>query len=173
MEELITKLQGLLAEYGFRAVGALVILLLGWWVAKMLSNLVRRLLTKSKMDNAIVSFLSNLTYVVLMIFVFLAVLNNLGVATTSFIAVIGAAGLAVGLALSGALANFAAGVLLLIFRPFKVDDFIEGAGTTTGVCSRASLLPRTISAMRDRLAQPGTSPCLAQNPWACSRKASA
>ena len=129
MEDLITKLQGLIAEYGFKAVGALVILLLGWWVAKMLSNLVRRLLTKSKMDNAIVSFIGHLTYIALMTFVILAVLSKLEVETTSFIAVMGAAGLAVGLSLQGALANFAAGVLLIVFRPFKVDDFIEAAGT--------------------------------------------
>ena len=128
MNELVEKLQELIALYGLQVIGALIILLVGWWVAKLLRNLVRRLLMKSKLDNTLVSFTSQLTYVGLMVFVIMAALNVAKVNTNSFVAVIAAAGLAVGFALQGSLANFAAGVLLIIFRPFKVDDFIEGAG---------------------------------------------
>ena len=128
MNELVEKLQELIALYGLQVIGALIILLVGWWVAKLLRNLVRRLLMKSKLDNTLVSFTSQLTYVGLMVFVIMAALNVAKVNTNSFVAVIAAAGLAVGFALQGSLANFAAGVMLIIFRPFKVEDFIEGSG---------------------------------------------
>jgi small conductance mechanosensitive channel len=86
-------------------------------------------MNKRQVDSTIVSFVTNLTYIALLVFVILAALGQLGIQTTSFIAVIGAAGLAIGLALQGSLSNFAAGFLMLIFRPFKVGDHIEGAGT--------------------------------------------
>jgi len=81
-------------------------------------------------DETLVSFVRNLSYIALLAFVVIAALNQLGIQTASFIAVIGAAGLAIGLALQGSLANFAAGVLMIIFKPFKVGDFIDGAGAT-------------------------------------------
>ena len=128
MDELVTKLRELVALYGLKVVAAVVILLVGWWAARLVRNLVRRLLLKSKLDNSLVSFGVQITYIALMVFVILAALRQLEVETTSFVAVLAAAGLAVGFALQGSLANFAAGVLLIIFRPFKVDDFIEVAG---------------------------------------------
>ncbi|HUU43778.1 MAG TPA: mechanosensitive ion channel domain-containing protein [Planctomycetota bacterium] len=128
MDELWTKLVNFGAEYGLQVLGAIVIFVVGRWVAKLLRNVVRRLLTKAKVDATLVSFVGHLVYVLLMTFIIVAILSNLGVETTSFIAVIGAAGLAVGLALQGSLANFAAGVLLVIFRPLKVGDFVEGGG---------------------------------------------
>jgi len=85
-------------------------------------------MNKRQVDPTIVSFVANMTYIALLVFVVLAALGQLGIQTTSFIAVIGAAGLAIGLALQGSLANFAAGFLMIIFRPFKVGDYIEGAG---------------------------------------------
>jgi small conductance mechanosensitive channel len=89
---------------------------------------VVRLMTKGRVDPTLVTFASNLAYIGLLAFIVLASLGQLGIQTTSFIAVIGAAGLAIGLALQGALANFAAGFLLIIFQPFKVGDLIEGGG---------------------------------------------
>jgi small conductance mechanosensitive channel len=86
-------------------------------------------MNKRQVDPTVISFVANLTYIALLVFVVLAALGQLGIQTTSFIAVIGAAGLAIGLALQGSLANFAAGFLMIIFRPFKVGDYIEGAGT--------------------------------------------
>ena len=86
------------------------------------------MLEKRNVDLTLVKFLGNLTYIILLTFFVIAALGQLGIQTTSFIAIIGAAGLAIGLALQGSLANFAAGFLMIIFRPFKVGDFIEGAG---------------------------------------------
>jgi small conductance mechanosensitive channel len=86
------------------------------------------MMTKAEVDDTLISFVGNLTYIALLVFVIIAAINQLGIQTTSFIAVIGAAGLAIGLALQGSLANFAAGVLMIIFRPFKVGDFVEAAG---------------------------------------------
>ena len=131
-----------LTVYGMKVVAALVILIIGRWVARGISNFIKRLMRKSKTDETLVSFVGNLSYVnstrtrycenlsyvALLAFVVIAALNQLGIQTASFIAVVGAAGLAVGLALQGSLANFAAGVLMIIFKPFKAEDFIEGAG---------------------------------------------
>ena len=128
VSNIIPKLQELVAIYGIRIIAAIVILIVGRWIAKALRNFVKKLMIKSHVDETLVSFVGNLTYVALLTFVVIAAINQLGVQTTSFIAVIGAAGLAIGLALQGSLANFAAGVLLIIFRPFKAGDFIDGAG---------------------------------------------
>lgn len=125
---IIPKLQELITIYGIRILAAIVILVVGRWVARTLRNFVQRMMTKSHVEETLVSFVGNLTYVALLVIVIIAALNQLGIQTTSFIAIIGAAGLAIGLALQGSLANFAAGVLLIIFRPFKVGDYIEGAG---------------------------------------------
>jgi small conductance mechanosensitive channel len=126
--ELLPKLQELVAFYGIKILAAVVILVVGRWVAKGLKKLLERALVRSKVDGTLVSFLGHMTYITLLVFIIIAALNQLGIQTTSFIAVLGAAGLAIGLALQGSLANFAAGVLMVIFRPFKVGDYIEGAG---------------------------------------------
>ncbi len=126
--QVLSKLQGWIALYGLKVIAAIVILIVGWIAAKAIRSILRRMLTKMRADAALVSFTSSLTYVGLMVFVVIAALGQLGVQTTSFIAVIGAAGLAIGLALQGSLSNFAAGVLMIIFKPFKVGDYIEGAG---------------------------------------------
>lgn len=126
--ELIPRLQELVAFYGIKILAAVVIFIVGRWVAKGLKKLIVRALVKSKVDDTLVSFLGHMTYIALLAFIIIAALNQLGIQTTSFIAVLGAAGLAIGLALQGSLANFAAGVLMIIFRPFKVGDYIEGAG---------------------------------------------
>lgn len=118
----------LMTIYGLKVLAAIVILIVGRWIAKAISKLVKRMMQKSKIDPTIQSFTFNIAYIALMAFVVLAALNQLGIQTTSFIAVLGAAGLAVGLALQGSLANFAAGFLMILFRPIRVGDYIEGAG---------------------------------------------
>ena len=128
MEGIIDKIYQLLTVYGLKVLAALAIFIIGRWVAKGVRKLVERLMVKSKVDPTLISFTSNMAYIGLLAFIFIAALGQLGIQTTSFIAVLGAAGLAVGLALQGALSNFAAGFLLIIFRPFKVGDLIEGAG---------------------------------------------
>ncbi len=128
MDAIITKIWELLTIYGLRAIFAVVVFIVGRWVAKVMTNFVEKVMNKKKVDPTIISFVANMTYVALLVFVVLAALGQLGIQTTSFIAVVGAAGLAIGLALQGSLSNFAAGFLMIIFRPFKVGDYIEGAG---------------------------------------------
>jgi len=129
-EQIISMLQGYLAEYGLKVVAAIAILIIGRIVAKWLRGFIEKMMTKGKTDSMIVGFVGSLVYIGMMAFVILAALGQLGIETTSFIAILGAAGLAIGLALQGSLANFAAGFLLIMFRPFKVGDFIEGAGVS-------------------------------------------
>jgi small conductance mechanosensitive channel len=129
MGQIWSYLYALLVEYGLQVLGAVAIYVIGRWIAKVVSNVMSRALTRAKVDPTLVPFIENLTYIALMVFVVIAALARLGVQTASVVAVLGAAGLAVGLALQGSLANFASGVLLLIFKPFKVGDFIEAGGT--------------------------------------------
>jgi small conductance mechanosensitive channel len=128
VNSLLAKVYELLTVYGMKVLGAIVIFIVGRWVAKGVVKFVRRMMNRSDTDTTLVAFVGSLTYVALLAFVIIAALNQLGIQTASFIAVLGAAGLAVGLALQGSLSNFAAGVLMIIFRPFQVGDYIEGAG---------------------------------------------
>ena len=130
MEDLISKVWELLTIYGLKVIAAIVVFIAGRWIAKGLTKIAENVMNKKQVEPTIVSFAANMTYIALLVFVVLAALGQLGIQTTSFIAVIGAAGLAIGLALQGSLANFAAGFLMIIFRPFKVGDYIEGAGVT-------------------------------------------
>ncbi|MBE7379918.1 MAG: mechanosensitive ion channel [Leptolyngbya sp. SIO1E4] len=123
----IEVLQDLVTRFGLNLIAAIVIFLIGQWIAKRVRWLVRRLMSKGNMDPTLISFVSMLTYYLILAFVVIASLNRLGIQTASLIAVVGAAGLAVGLALQGSLSNFAAGVLIIIFRPFNVGDLIEAA----------------------------------------------
>ncbi|UCD78994.1 MAG: mechanosensitive ion channel [Desulfobacterales bacterium] len=126
--KLLDTVYALLTVYGLRVIAAIVIFVVGRWVALGAAKLIKRIMLKSKVDETLVSFVRNLSYIALLAFVVIAALNQLGIQTASFIAVIGAAGLAIGLALQGSLGNFAAGVLMIIFKPFRVGDFIEGGG---------------------------------------------
>jgi len=138
-----THFYQLAADFGIRLVAALAIFIIGRWVARWLSRLLEKGMQKAGTDHTLIVFLRNIVYVGLLIFVIIAAIGQLGVQTTSFLAVLGAAGLAVGLALQGSLANFAAGVLIIIFRPFKVGDFIE-AGGIAGVVKAISIFTTTL-----------------------------
>lgn len=127
-----------------QVVTALVIFVIGKWIAKTISNLIKKLMTKNSMDEALVGFIGSLAYWALLIMVVIAALGKLGIQTGSFIAIVGAAGLAVGLALQGSLSNFAAGVLILIFRPFKIGDFVEVAGEA-GVVKKIQIFTTELS----------------------------
>jgi small conductance mechanosensitive channel len=126
--EVMTRIYAALAEYGLKVVGALLIFLVGRWVAKLLSSVAAKAMSKARVDATLIPFLENLAFTAMLVFVVIAALAAIGVQTASFIAVLGAAGLAVGLALQGSLANFASGVLLLVFKPFRVGDFVEIGG---------------------------------------------
>lgn len=112
---------------------ALILLIIGRMIAGLLVRLLKRVMTKAKLEITLISFVGNLAYMLLLAFVVVASLEQLGVNTTSFAAIIAAAGLAVGFALQGSLSNFASGVMLIIFKPFKVGDVIEAGGTTGSV----------------------------------------
>lgn len=121
-------LLALTLTYGPRLIGALFTLFLGLWLVGVVTNIVKRVLAKSKVDPSLVSFLVSLAGILLKILVYITALGVLGVQMTSFIALLGAAGLAIGLALSGTLQNFAGGVMILFFKYFKVGDYIEAQG---------------------------------------------
>lgn len=128
INQLLEKVWELMVVYGLMVIAALVILIVGRWIAMALRRVVRRMMRRAEIDETINSFVGNLVYVTLLAFVVIAALSQLGIHTTSFIAILGAAGLAIGLALQGSLANFAAGFLMILFRPFRVGDYIEGGG---------------------------------------------
>ena len=117
---------------------AIAIFIIGKFIARMISNLLEKAMRKSGTDNMLVGFLGNITYGVLLVAVVLAAVDSLGVNVTSLMAILGAAGLAVGLALKDSLGNFAAGVMIIIFRPFNVGDFIT-AGGAAGVVDEIGL----------------------------------
>ncbi|HAI97751.1 MAG: mechanosensitive ion channel protein [Cycloclasticus sp.] len=129
-EGTLTQIQELLTVYGLKVIAALAIFIIGKIIAKAIRTGVSNAMNKGGSDPILISFTTNMLYAALLAFVIIAALGQLGIQTTSFIAILGAAGLAVGLALQGSLANFAAGVLMIIFRPFKQGDFIEGAGVS-------------------------------------------
>ncbi|NBB79399.1 MAG: mechanosensitive ion channel [Verrucomicrobia bacterium] len=128
-----------LARYGMQIVAAVIILVVGLWLAKKLKALFVNALQKKEVDPTLVGFFSSLLYGAITVFVVIAAISKLGVQTTSFVAVIGAAGLAVGLALQGSLSNFASGVLLILFKPFSAGDFIS-AGGEMGTVVEVSIL---------------------------------
>lgn len=130
MGENLELIQELALLYGVKILMALVIFVIGKWLVKKIAGIIEKTMSKNNVDPAIRNFVGSLVYWALLIFVSITALGQLGIQTASFVAIVGAAGLAVGLALQGSLANFAAGVLILIFRPFRVGDFIEIAGVS-------------------------------------------
>jgi len=124
----VDKFKDMLFEYGPKLLGAIALLVIGLWIIKQLMKGIRKAAKKGGIEETLQRFLSNLIGWILKIILFIAVLGQIGIESTSFIAVLGAAGLAVGLALQGSLANFAGGVLIMLFKPFKVGDLIEAQG---------------------------------------------
>ncbi|MBW1889885.1 MAG: mechanosensitive ion channel [Deltaproteobacteria bacterium] len=132
-ETYMDKILEMVSLYGVNIITALAIFIVGRWVAKALRNLTRKMMGEKGIDPIIIGFTCNMAYIALLAFIIIAALGQLGIQTTSFIAILGAAGLAIGLALQGSLSNFAAGFLMVIFRPFNVGDYIEGAGVAGSV----------------------------------------
>lgn len=122
-------------EYGLKILGALLIFFIGKWIAQKIIALMRRGMQQAHVDPTLISFASNALYVVLIVMIIIAAISNVGIETTSFMAIFGAAGLAIGLALKDTLANVGAAVLIIFFRPFKVGDFIEASGVMGNVKS--------------------------------------
>ena len=120
-------------DWGVRIIGFLLILIIGMWLAKLIRKAMVKTMEKREVDPTLIHFLASLAHVALKVFVIIAALAKLNIQTASFIAILGAAGLAVGLALQGSLANFAAGVLMIIFKPIRVGDFVLVGGEMGGV----------------------------------------
>jgi small conductance mechanosensitive channel len=137
------------SEYGMKIIAALLIFIIGKWAVKKITLLLKTLMERANVDQTLVEFSESLIYFALLLMVILASLNALGINTTSFIAVLGAASLAIGLALQGSLANIGAAVLIIIFRPFKVGDFIE-AGGAIGTVDDVNLFSTIISPLDNR-----------------------
>ncbi|MEE3051118.1 MAG: mechanosensitive ion channel domain-containing protein [Pseudomonadota bacterium] len=128
-QEIIEGVVAITIEYGVDIVGAIVLLIIGWTVAGWARRGVRHALERvPRMDETLKPFLAKLVWYVIMAFVLVAVLSQFGVQTTSVIAILGAAGLAIGLALQGTLANVASGVMLLFLRPFNIGDYVDAGG---------------------------------------------
>lgn len=124
--------------YGLNLLFAMIIYVVGRWVVKLVARVIESLMIKSKVDQVLVDFVGGITKSILTLFVIIAALGELGVDTTSLVALIGAAGLAIGLSLQSSLQNFASGVMLISFRPFTTGDFIE-AGGVIGVVEKISI----------------------------------
>jgi small conductance mechanosensitive channel len=137
-------------EYGLKILAAVTIFIIGKMIVKSITRVITRLMEKAEVDATLTSFVSSTINMLLMIVVILAAVSELGVQTTSFVAILGAAGLAVGLALQGTLSNIGAAVLIIIFRPFKIGDFIE-AGGATGTVDEISMFSTTMSPLDNRV----------------------
>ncbi len=133
MTELWTYLEKAVQLYALDIVIAILIFVLGRWAAQAVVSFARRIMKRRNVDETLSRFFCSLLFALLMAVVIIAALGQLGIETTSLVAVIGAAGLAVGLALQGSLSNFASGVMLIVFRPFKVGDYVEAGGVSGAV----------------------------------------
>ena len=138
-QDQIDALINAVTYYGLKIIVAIIVFIVGKWIANLCRKLSRRAMEKSNVDAVLVGFLSNIVFYLLMVAVIITAISQLGIQTTSFVAVLGAAGLAVGFALQGSLSNFASGVLIILFRPFKIGDFVE-AGGVTGVIDEIGIL---------------------------------
>lgn len=121
-------ISGYVYAYAPDVIGAILVLIIGLWVISLLSKAFGRMMKKKDMDPSLQGFMKSMISVILKVLLFVSVMGMVGIEATSFIAIIGAAGLAIGLALQGTLQNFAGGVIILLFKPYKTGDFIEGAG---------------------------------------------
>ena len=128
----LEKLSSMVTEYAPKVLGAVLTLIIGFWIAGMITRMVRRSLEKSNTDESVVPFLTSLVSVGLKVLVLLSVASMFGIETTSFVAVFGALAFAIGMALQGSLGHFASGVLLLVFKPYRVGDLVEIGGGKTG-----------------------------------------
>lgn len=127
------KFNDVVITFGPRLIGAIITLIIGWWIIKVIQRSVRKGFEKKEMEPSLRGFLNSMIGILLKTLLLISVVGMIGVQMTSFIAILGAAGLAVGMALSGTLQNFAGGVIILLFKPFKVGDYIEAQGHSGSV----------------------------------------
>jgi len=143
------KWMDLILEYGLKIIGAILLWIIGSWVIKKLTKTAKKVMAKQDYDESLQKFLLNLISWILKIVLIIVVLGTLGVETTSFAAILAAAGLAVGMALQGSLGNFAGGVLIMIFKPFKIGDLIEAQGEI-GVVKQIEIFTTKLTGLSNR-----------------------
>jgi small conductance mechanosensitive channel len=154
--DFLEKNQQLILSYSVKVLVALVILYLGRWLSKSLTRMLEKALIHRKVDRAVVSFLSGIIQAAIMVATILIALSQVGIQTASFIAILGAAGLAIALALQGSLSNFASGVLIIMFRPFRAGDFVDAAGIS-GVVEKIEIFQTVLkSADNKRIIVPNS-----------------
>jgi small conductance mechanosensitive channel len=156
VEALFENIMTLISTWGLRVIGAIALLIIGRIVAGAVRRGARRVMTRAEADPTLIPFMSSVAYYLVIAFVLIAVLGIFGIPTASFVAVLGAAGLAVGLALQGTLSNFAAGVMLLVFRPFKVGDLVEVGGELGKVVAIGIFTTTMNSLDNKRIIQPNS-----------------
>jgi small conductance mechanosensitive channel len=147
---LLVGWQSNITTLGVKLFSVVALFFVGRWGAKQLQQIVRKIMTKARMDASLISFASQFTYYGILFLIALSIMGQLGIETTSLIAMLGAAGVAIGLALQGSLSNFSAGLLLIIFHPFRVGDLIEGAGIT-GIVEEIQLFSTSVLTEDNRL----------------------
>lgn len=149
-QELLPELKKYLTEFGIHIISAIAILVIGFWIAKSLTKLLGKVLTKRAIDATLIHFFGSALKFLLYVFVIIAAVGQLGIQTTSFIAALGAAGLAIGLALQGSLSNVAAGAMLIILRQIKVGQFVESNGVT-GIVEKVGIFNTTLITIDNRV----------------------
>jgi small conductance mechanosensitive channel len=149
MNQIMEKLEEIAVTYGLNIVTALLIFFLGWWASKLIVNVISKIMEKRSVDKAVIGFATKILYILLLLFVIIATLGRLGIQTASLVAALGAAGLAIGLALQGSLSNFASGVLIVILKPFTIGDYVE-AGGTSGTVEEIGMIATTLKTPDNR-----------------------
>lgn len=144
LKDMISSLTGMAVDFGLKLLAAIVVLAGGMWIAKRIARSFKRMLERRKADASLVSFLGSFMNILLRIFVIIISLATVGVQMTSIVAVLGAASLAVGMALSGTMQNFAGGIIIMFLKPFKVDDIITTADGKTGVVKKIMIFTTEI-----------------------------
>jgi len=148
-EQILNQASKIAVEYGPKLIGAIVVFIIGIWIIKLLIKGFGKMLNKRKTDETLKPFLKSIVGALLKIMLLISVLGMVGIEMTSFIAILGAVGLAVGLALSGTLQNFAGGVMLMIFKPFKVGDYIDAQGYT-GIVSEIQIFNTILKSLDNK-----------------------
>lgn len=144
IEKYIEMVTYWVTTYSVKILAALLILVIGKWIARRLTNLLTKLMEKNKVDITLVRFVDSIIYYTFMVMVVIAAAGQLGINTTSFLTIVGAAGLAIGLALKDSLSNFASGVMLVMFRPYKINDLVD-IGGVSGTVKNISLFTTELS----------------------------
>ena len=149
LAEITNQLMTIAVEYGPKLIGAIVVWIIGNWIIKIILKGIDKILSNQEIDDSLKPFLKGIFSALLKVMLVVSVLSMIGIEMTSFIAILGALGLAVGMALSGTLQNFAGSVMLLIFKPFKVGDYIEAQGYT-GTVSEIQIFNTILKTLDNR-----------------------